>query len=1087
MAQEHQAVQLNQIVKEVIVRKDVDGRSCVLLEDIRDAFSDFGDEFELRGAPVPYLEDEHRERLFPKRIAYYPGETLTVVPRSRDDIQALLAPRVVLTPVASPLLSTDSNSPYLGSEGASAFEETLYGLFDTHYQRMHTDQEHSTREIMRELHDVQEQLSQLQLELQTSQARNEEQARENQALHLRVIELQNEALHRMTILQTSVQAVLTQTFELHEYPSPRLFIVLPEVGSQGLNAAPILGSFASVKFRLYFLCECGLHTSPMGPHQMNHIHIARHEGYEISRPTEFFRRFGPHVLRLLHVIKYGLVIAGLAIPALSAISAVDLPEHLAGDLENRIEMCTRYLSAYQDSLDWDTTPGMDNGEHVQNRANKRRLVESDANAYRGTAHEGFIPMEGADLRRLGTFLDRKDQDRSLGNLFRTVDEHGHVRWICLDHYHSTYHQRQDREFESEIRQNFGRFDKHLGVVSVTLSSSESMASFFSAMARAGGFNELDLHLCNFVYQDLKALGDALNRTNVSKLTLTCHEYREIASMGKKKLSALIKIMNTGKVRHFHFKDIRDLIPARGIQIPKNMPAVRSLELTAVSLKEGQEVFLELLRSCKNLLVLRLSEISLKSHRLESVIKGIESCRKLTVLALRSCELSRDGAESLGLCLKSQTSLRELDLGNNLLDDSGCCAIIDAVGGRLEKLCLKSSGFGDESAMALDRVVCGDRLKCLDISDSVNELGPEGIRSIIRLASRLHCAELMLPRIQEPADDHYARIMRAVDFRNLEHLAMEGSACGDLTAAVLTGKFSDPNQTCLTISTLKLALPRITLDGAQRLLASLGDCPDATISFSNSKLFSQAGSDLAQVLDLFKNGCARLTTLNLKDTGMADDVAFLLCEALQQTGPLNRLGSLDLSENKLTPVGGEMLLNCLHDNQALHTLWIASPSFEHPGSMGPAVQRILETNRTLRRLSVSHVNLRELTLGLSGNASTLRSIKVQHVNGQVDDIFAFGDFLKSDRNTLLRFAVKHVRTCDSDPALKHLSQCLKRNKTILDLQWEFEVGYEADSDVLREHLERNRVEWRKRPDARIEDLGLAGIDQYTARAIRGGVE
>jgi len=1086
MAQERQAVQLNHIVKEVIVRKDVDGRSCVLLEDIRDAFSDFGDEFELRGAPVPYLEDEHCERLFPKRIAYYPGETLTVVPRARGDLEPLLAPGMALTPVASPLLSTDG-SPYLGSEGASAFEETLYGLFDTHYQRMHTDQEHSTREIMRELHDLQEQLSRLQLELQTSQARNEEQARENQALHLRVIELQNEALHRMTVLQTSVQAVLTQTFELHEYPSPRLFIVLPEVGSQGLGSAPILGNFVSVKFRLYFLCECGLHTSPMGPHQMNHIHIARHEGYEISRPTEFFRKFGPHVLRLLHVIKYGLVIAGLAIPALSAVSAVDLPEHLADDLENRIEICTRYLSAYQDSMDWDTTPGIDNGEHVQNRANKRRLVESDDNAYRGATKEGFIPVEGADLRRLGTFLDRKDQDRSLGNLFRTVDEHGHVRWICLDHYHSTYHQRQDREFENEVRQNFGRFDKHLGVVSVTLSSSESMVSFFGAMTRAGGFNELDINLCNFVYQDLKALGDALHKTNVSKLTLTCHEYREIASMGKRKLAALIKIMNTGKIRHFHFRDIKDLFPARGIQIPKSMPAVRSLELTGVSLKEGQEVFLELLRSCKNLLVLRLSEISLKSHRLEAVIKGIESCRKLTSLALRSCELSPDGAESLGLCLKSQMSLKELDLANNLLDDSGCCAIIDAVGGRLEKLQLRNAGFGDDSAVALDRVVCADRLKCLDISDSVNTLGREGIRSITRLISRLHCTELMLPRIQEPADDHYSRIIRAVDLINLEHLEMEGSECGDLTAAVFAAKFSDPNQTCLAVSTLKLALPRITLNGAQRLLASLRDFADVTVSFSNSNMFAQAGSDLAQVLDLFRNGCSRLTTLNLKDTGMADDVAFLLCEALQQTGPLNRLSSLDLSENKLTPVGGEMLLNCLHDNQVLHTLWIASPSFERPGSMGPAVQRILEVNRTLRRLSVSHVDLRELTLGMSGNASALRSIKVQHVSGEVDDIIAFGDFLKSDRNTLLRLVMRHARTCDSEPVLKHLSQCLKRNKTILDLQWEFEAGYEADSDILTEHLERNRAEWRKRPSARIEDLATAGIDQYTARAIRGGVE
>ncbi|KAG0211310.1 hypothetical protein BGX28_008133 [Mortierella sp. GBA30] len=1097
MAQDFQAVQLNQVVKEVIVRKDIDGRSCVLLEDIRDAFFEFGDEFQLHGAPVPYLEDEHQERLFPKRIAYCPGEILTVVPLSQAEIWTLhttylapsdpsiSAPMSTLTPVASPCLS-DVNSPYHGSEGASTFEETLCGLFDTQYQKMHGDQEHSTREIMRELHEVQDQLSQLQLELQISYAKNEEQARENKMLHLRVIELQNEALHRMTLLQTAVQAVLTQTFELHEYSSPRLFIVLPEAGYQGLNPASMFSTFANVRFRLYFLCECGSHTTPTGPHQMNHIHIARHEGYEISRPTEFFRKFGGHALRLLHVLKYGLSIAGLAIPALSAISSVDLPDNLVNDLELKIDLCTRYLSAYQDTMDWEA-PGFENGGHVQNRANKRRLVQSDTAAEMGSSYEGFAPIEGADLRRLSAFLERKDQDRSLGNLFRTVDEHGHVRWICLDHYHSTYHQRQDREFESEIRLNFGHFDKRLGTVSVTLSSSETVESFFGAMTRAGGFNELDLRLNSFVYQDLKALGDALSKTNVSKLTLTCHDYREIASMGKKKLSALVKIMSIGKVRHFHLRDIKDLIPARGITIPKNMFAVRSLELTGISLKEGHEALMEILMACKNLSVLRLTEISLKAQRLASVSKGIDSCRKLSILSFHSCELSSDSTRVLGLCLKPLVLLKELELANNLMDDTGCCEIIEAVGSRLERLTLKSSGFGDESAMALDRMVCGDRLKCLDISDSVNNLGPEGIASLVRLMGRLHCTELKLPRTGESSDDVCAGILSAVDFSKLELLEMEGSDCGDLTAAVLAKKLSDPNQINFAISTLKIDIPCITLGGAQGLVATFHENKSIKISFSGSGLFSLDPPDLAPVLSLFRVGCSGISTLNLKDTSMTDAVAFILCEALQEAGQSSRLESLDLSDNKLTPVGGEMVLKSLHHNQTLHTLWLASSSFVWPGSMGPAFRQFLESNRVLQRLSVSHVDLQELTLGLSANANSLKSIKVQHVSGQTDDIFAFGDFLKSDKNTLLRLVVKHARICDNGPAMKYLSQCLKRNRTIIDLQWEFEEGYEEDSGILGEHLERNRAEWRKRPGTRVEDLALAGIDQYTARAVRGGID
>ncbi|KAG0061825.1 hypothetical protein BGZ89_011139, partial [Linnemannia elongata] len=41
-------------------------------------------------------------------------------------------------------------------------------------------------------------------------------------------QLQQRALDQLAVLQSRVQAVLTQTYELHEYPIPRLFVVLPQ-------------------------------------------------------------------------------------------------------------------------------------------------------------------------------------------------------------------------------------------------------------------------------------------------------------------------------------------------------------------------------------------------------------------------------------------------------------------------------------------------------------------------------------------------------------------------------------------------------------------------------------------------------------------------------------------------------------------------------------------------------------------------------------------------------------------------------------------------------------------------------------------
>ena len=112
----------------------------------------------------------------------------------------------------------------------------------------------------------------------------------------------------MAVLQNRVQAVLTQTYELHEYAIPRLFIVLPQYPS----GWDLLQLFTE-KYRLYFLCECGEHTRAASsnssiPHT---IHLAKHEGYEINRPNEFFEQYSPYILTILKMLKFGLSVASV--------------------------------------------------------------------------------------------------------------------------------------------------------------------------------------------------------------------------------------------------------------------------------------------------------------------------------------------------------------------------------------------------------------------------------------------------------------------------------------------------------------------------------------------------------------------------------------------------------------------------------------------------------------------------------------------------------------------------------------------------------------------------------------------------------
>ncbi|KAG0311214.1 hypothetical protein BGZ99_010319, partial [Dissophora globulifera] len=137
------------------------------------------------------------------------------------------------------------------------------------------------------------------------------------------LELSKQMNDRLILIQSKTDAILTQSYELHEFIIPRLFIVLPETPTFW-NPTTML----STKFRLHFICECGEHTKPAnGVHaptsKIHHeLHIAKHEGYVVRRPTEFFKKYGPFLMVMLEVIKRGTGIAGGVVPVVSTISSV---------------------------------------------------------------------------------------------------------------------------------------------------------------------------------------------------------------------------------------------------------------------------------------------------------------------------------------------------------------------------------------------------------------------------------------------------------------------------------------------------------------------------------------------------------------------------------------------------------------------------------------------------------------------------------------------------------------------------------------------------------------------------------------------
>jgi len=324
---------------------------------------------------------------------------------------------------------------------------------------------------------------------------NNELANENNELVARVVklqeafdikqeemkQLQSMSLDRLTLLQDSVKSLMNQTYELHEHPIPRLFIVLPQDSSPRSPA-----NHLSNNFRLYLLCECEEHTSSTNSGISHHIHLAKHEGYDIDRPTEFFQHYGSYTLTILRMLKFRISVSGISIPAPSQLVRTEIADQATTGLQELADTIELGLDQVMGYLE----------DHMSD----------------------IKTLGRADLHQLKTFLENKDENKALGNLYKTVTTKGHVKWVCADHYRESFHEKVAKEFHDVVDALAGSFDEHIGRAEVTLLSRVQAEQFYYALEKAKCVYELKVELqWSTTLSDFKRLRDTLSKTNVSVL------------------------------------------------------------------------------------------------------------------------------------------------------------------------------------------------------------------------------------------------------------------------------------------------------------------------------------------------------------------------------------------------------------------------------------------------------------------------------------------------------------------------------------------------------------------------------------------
>ncbi|KAG0064884.1 hypothetical protein BGZ89_008773, partial [Linnemannia elongata] len=392
-------------------------------------------------------------------------------------------------------------------------------------------------------------------------------------LQERSIKMQQEALDRLALIQNKVAAIMTQSYELHEYPIPRLFIVLPkESASRTETLGRGIKNLFANQFTLHFLCECGEHTKPIdgqptNPNLKHEIHIARHEGYDIDRPNEFFDKYGSYILTLLQMLKYGIAIAGVVVPPLGQLNIVDAVEDTLGDIN---------------TVPQDLGPKVDSSiAYIEGLTGAQSRLVSSESSSTSVGLGGLEALEGADLRHLESFLKTSDKGRVLGNLYRVVTSDGHVKWVCLDHYRENYRAKAAEDLRDVIQGLKGQYDESTGTVSVDLSTPIAARTFYAALASSRSIQSL---IVRFWWtpsmQDLRDLRDAVKSTNIIEITILKYTsgtpLSDVFNNGRRS-DPLLQMMSGGNIQIFRFSGMDDDFLSRIGTIPTTL-TVRTLQI-----------------------------------------------------------------------------------------------------------------------------------------------------------------------------------------------------------------------------------------------------------------------------------------------------------------------------------------------------------------------------------------------------------------------------------------------------------------------------------------------------------------------------
>ncbi|KAF9959573.1 hypothetical protein BGZ70_008808 [Mortierella alpina] len=560
----------------------------------------------------------------------------------------------------------------------------------------------------------------------------------------KMIDMQQQALDRLTLIQSKTEAILTQQLELVEYPIPRLFIVLPEVPTK---YDP--GNWFRTKFCLHFICECGKHTEASNSKIPNHLHLAKHEGYVIREPTEFFKNYGPFLLLMLELIKFGTSVAGHVVPTLASLKVVELADYVrqsvelvAAKIDYSLQCINKQLAKMQVS----------SSEDMTDTESQEAMTQQDLTNYLNNV-EG---LEGVELRQLGSFLKISEEEGLLGNLYRMTTPEGHVKWVCRDHYRAGYQEKYVQKLRDIVTLSGGEFDEQLGKIKITLKSSIAATEFYDTVVRARGILDLNLEMhWNQGYADLVGLKDMMRKSNIRSIIIHLHRMTgptfDIKVSTRRRYDPIVEIIRLPALQSFGIDGVPRGFLKRSSAWPMDTNCSNLRHLTIGRLDPEEDIAILSLLAAQ---VPNLNYLALESdvERLPAIFTSIAGYQTY-LIEFRNLSLR---------FLPPRTNSRPTKV---VLQDLP--QLLKVHGAQVESLDLCRLVPNDLVTDALvEATQNGSRLKVLSLDGSDGCLGDKSSKDI---ASNVARSELHTLRIKLDDADRHVRVLNAIQWEHIRRL------------------------------------------------------------------------------------------------------------------------------------------------------------------------------------------------------------------------------------------------------------------------------------------------------------------------------